>query len=98
MISIVATMVLCGINWINAAITGNIWGIESSGGEYVAWRGFGVLKEKIYPIYHKDNPIDPSAEYGFDIFSLVGTLIIAFIVVFIVLHIKDKKAKKCQSN
>ena len=53
MTAVIITAVLCGLNWLKGAITGEILGIEFSGGEYVSWRGLGILKET-FPIYSCD--------------------------------------------
>ena len=93
-ISVIITAILCGINWLNVVITGNIWGIEILGGEYVEWRGFGVVKGKTYPEFHVDNPIESTVNYGFDIFSLMGTLIISFIIISTISIVLEKRREK----
>lgn len=92
-ISIIVTAILCGINWLNVAITGNIFGIEFSGGEYIQWRGLGVVKEKVYPLYHIDNPIESAPSYAIDPISLIGTLIIVFLIIFMIMLVCKKKSK-----
>lgn len=83
-ISVIITVLLCVINWINVAITGDIWGIDFGGGECAQWIGFGVEKYQYFPIYHQDNPIETWPEYSFEPISLIATFIFVFLITFLV--------------
>ncbi len=93
-IAIVITVVLCGINWIKGAISGEIWGMKFSGGEHVAWYGFGVLKEKSYPIFPIDKPIASTSRFSIEPISLFCTLLIVFIFVLLIWTVSAKVSKK----
>ena len=84
MTAVILTAVLCGLNLLKGVITGEILGIEMQGGEYVAWRGLGVLKETFYPLYSIDNPVESSTIFSIDPFSLITTFLVVYVIVFVV--------------
>ena len=52
------------------------------GGEWMGWRGFGMLLNRTYPMSSQDHPVSGSTWISFDPGSLVLTLLAGFVIAF----------------
>ena len=64
------------------------------GGEWMGWSGFGMLLNRTYPMSSQDHPVSGSTWISFDPGSLVLTLLVGFVISFIVFGIIRLASKK----
>ena len=67
--------------------------IHISGGEYDAFKGFGIALEHFYPLTDGTSP-GKITEVSFDFLNLLFCFIIVFIIVFLILFLINKGKEK----
>ena len=76
------------VNLISYASNGRfLFAKQLIGGEWMGWRGFGMLLNRTFPMSTHEHPVSGSTWISFDPSSLVTTLLTGFVISFIVLGI-----------
>ena len=83
------------VNLISYAVNGRfLLSKQLYGGEWMGWSGFGMLLNRTYPMSSQDHPVSGSTWISFDPGSLVLTLLVGFVISFIVFGIIRLSSKK----
>lgn len=83
-INLISTMVFCALPL----------GIPIGGGEISGGIGFGLYYAKIYPLVEKGEDAGPFTTCIFEPISLLITLVVFFVLLFVIGVVRQKKAKQ----
>ena len=97
-LSICITSIFTLINLILAKLTNLFLGIKFSGGEVDTYIGFGIIKNKFYPILNSTDIKTKEIEVYFEPFTYIISLIVVFFIILLAAKIIDKKKQKIMKN